>query len=241
MMRRVLASCCVCFLVGWTDSNRSGMVAAQDCDAEGRCDTHERCRVWALEEGECLRERIFMTKTCPVSCAQIIQQAARDKRELPKGECKDLHEHWCVIGNCEKRLNRAAVDVALALCVCACVFSCCDNIISQSLSCIFCETVKTRRIRAKELTFHLALAPFSRLCFAFIMLRTARTGPTWENAKKMQRWLNSVQNRAKPARATTRTTTMGARTTMRTVECGLKQANATRILVCYFHFVAIFC
>ena len=26
--------------------------AAQECTKDGRCDTHERCSVWANEEGE---------------------------------------------------------------------------------------------------------------------------------------------------------------------------------------------
>ena len=28
------------------------VAVAQECTQEGRCDTHERCRVWANDEGE---------------------------------------------------------------------------------------------------------------------------------------------------------------------------------------------
>lgn len=70
---------------------------AQECAANGECDTHERCAVWK-EEGECLRNIAYMKEFCPVTClnAELTQT---------DGECKDLHPRcylWEELGECEE-------------------------------------------------------------------------------------------------------------------------------------------
>lgn len=76
-------------------SLRIDISVAQECTPDGRCDTHERCSAWR-EEGECIRNKVYMMKTCPASCAQ------QDTKEETTG-CVDQHVHcpeWAELGEC---------------------------------------------------------------------------------------------------------------------------------------------
>lgn len=79
-----------CFLVSFLT------VKAQECSADGKlCDKHERCPVWK-EEGECLRNDVYMKEECPASCAGTIKKT---------NKCEDLHprcEVWAGLGECSK-------------------------------------------------------------------------------------------------------------------------------------------
>jgi hypothetical protein len=68
---------------------------AQECTADGLCDTHERCPVWK-NEGECVRNRSYMDEHCPAQCVG-------NNVVLKKGECDDIHERcsvWAAAGDC---------------------------------------------------------------------------------------------------------------------------------------------
>jgi len=75
-------------------------VLSQACDDKGHCDTHERCQTW-VDEGECLRNKAYMAKHCPVACKGVAQKV------LSAGsgtECKDLHPRcsiWQKLGECK--------------------------------------------------------------------------------------------------------------------------------------------
>jgi prolyl 4-hydroxylase len=60
---------------------------AQECTADGRCDTHERCPVWR-EEGECHKTADYMHQYCPASCGT----AAVDAILAPNGDDIDNAE-----------------------------------------------------------------------------------------------------------------------------------------------------
>ena len=73
----------------------SGLTSAQECAANGECDTHERCSAWK-EEGECLRNAEYMKEFCPASCINVERST--------NGECKDLHPRcslWADLGECD--------------------------------------------------------------------------------------------------------------------------------------------
>jgi hypothetical protein len=73
----------------------SRFTSAQECAANGKCDTHERCSVWK-EEGECLRNAEYMKEFCPASCMNVERST--------NGECKNLHPRcslWADLGECE--------------------------------------------------------------------------------------------------------------------------------------------
>lgn len=73
----------------------SRLASAQECAANGQCDTHERCSAWK-EEGECLRNAEYMKEFCPASCMDVERST--------NGECKDLHPRcslWADLGECE--------------------------------------------------------------------------------------------------------------------------------------------
>jgi hypothetical protein len=73
----------------------SELAFAQDCTADGLCDTHERCPVWK-NEGECVRNRSYMDEHCPAQCIG-------NNVVLTKNECDDLHERcsvWAAAGEC---------------------------------------------------------------------------------------------------------------------------------------------
>ena len=80
----------------------SGLVAliasAQECDpTTGVCDMHERCSAWK-DEGECLRNRAYMQKHCPVSCSEEATATSMIH------ECIDQHDRckvWARLGECE--------------------------------------------------------------------------------------------------------------------------------------------
>jgi ShK domain-like len=88
---------------------------AQECGADGVCDTHERCSVWK-EEGECTRSRAYMDKHCPVSCRDAAKEEPRkttattkpnsannNKSSQLEHECKDVHTRcpvWAELGEC---------------------------------------------------------------------------------------------------------------------------------------------
>lgn len=72
---------------------RLQFTAAQECAADGACDTHERCTVWK-QEGECYRNAEYMAEHCPVSC--------RNETQTVTG-CADIHPRcpvWEKIGEC---------------------------------------------------------------------------------------------------------------------------------------------
>jgi hypothetical protein len=74
----------------------SRLTSAQECAANGACDTHERCSAWK-EEGECLRNAAYMKEFCPASCIDV-------ERSNKNGECRDLHPRcslWADLGECE--------------------------------------------------------------------------------------------------------------------------------------------
>jgi prolyl 4-hydroxylase len=94
------------------------LVEAQECDATtGVCDKHERCPVWR-DEGECLRNKAYMNKHCPISCslpaeAYFIQPTseAGDGGDDDDDACKDLHPNchiWAELGECKD--NAAAMN-----------------------------------------------------------------------------------------------------------------------------------
>lgn len=71
----------------------------QACDAHtGKCDTHERCPVWA-DEGECEIQdsASYMLKHCPGSCAE--------RKQAKKSNCEDkLPDRcpvWADLGECD--------------------------------------------------------------------------------------------------------------------------------------------
>jgi hypothetical protein len=73
----------------------SRLTSAQECAANGQCDTHDRCSVWK-EEGECLRNEAYMEEFCPASCKGVERST--------KGVCKDLHPRcsvWADLGECD--------------------------------------------------------------------------------------------------------------------------------------------
>lgn len=69
------------------------VILAQECAADGACDTHERCSVWR-QEGECYRNADYMAEHCPVSCRNVTQTVSG---------CADIHPRcpiWAKIGEC---------------------------------------------------------------------------------------------------------------------------------------------
>ena len=85
----------LCLLLGCV---MQGPVLAQECTADGRCDTHERCPVWK-EEGQCLKNSSYMREHCPASCADY------QKPKTRRGECKDYHVRcpiWAEVGECDE-------------------------------------------------------------------------------------------------------------------------------------------
>lgn len=76
----------------------AGHVLCQDCAADGTCDTHERCSVWK-EEGECIRNKKYMAKHCPVSCAE---DSLTLKSIRSQADCEDAHPRcpvWAKLGD----------------------------------------------------------------------------------------------------------------------------------------------
>jgi len=79
-------------------STTAHVSVAQECDANGRCDNHERCPVWK-EEGECYRSRSYMMKECFVSCSSALNDFKKRS-----DACLDIHEgcaDWAQRGECE--------------------------------------------------------------------------------------------------------------------------------------------
>ena len=78
----------------------------QECDPEtGVCDKHERCSAWK-EEGECVQNRAYMLKHCPVACGGNVNDHRRgpDDEEEDDDDCQDEHERcsvWAGLGECE--------------------------------------------------------------------------------------------------------------------------------------------
>ena len=84
-------------------------VQAQECSTDGKCDAHERCRVWK-DEGECIRNQNYMSKYCPVSCVgvDVTSQTV---------ECKDIHPRcavWAQLGEC--KVNREMLKYCAKSC-----------------------------------------------------------------------------------------------------------------------------
>ena len=78
-------------------------VNGQACSADGtKCDSHERCPHWK-EQGECVRERDYMTKYCPVSCTEVSLNV-EEERNL-RENCEDALIRcpiWAELGECDK-------------------------------------------------------------------------------------------------------------------------------------------
>jgi hypothetical protein len=70
---------------------------AQECTADGKCDTHERCPVWR-DQGECVQEKAYMNKYCPASCAHPMTLSDDNNSQVPL-ECKDYLERCPVFAN----------------------------------------------------------------------------------------------------------------------------------------------
>lgn len=82
-------------------------VLGQACDAKtGKCDTHQRCPVWA-DEGECNASRSYMLEHCPGSCAEKDMTKKKEKRRAQlqaEVACEDKHDRcsvWASVGECE--------------------------------------------------------------------------------------------------------------------------------------------
>ena len=83
-------------------TGRDRLCWAQECDSAGRCDTHERCPVWK-EEGECIRNREYMDKYCPVSCSDAPSKNEIARQASSTKGCKDIHARcpvWADLGEC---------------------------------------------------------------------------------------------------------------------------------------------
>ena len=117
----------------FNDGGPVAVVEAQEqsCDARtGRCDTHERCPIWAVE-GECRDSRRYMMEHCPGSCAAISQQATsngtpsrssgnsnKNNKEPP---CVDKLERcalWADLGECEENPEHMHKNCPLSCNVC---------------------------------------------------------------------------------------------------------------------------
>lgn len=71
-------------------------ISGQECAADGSCDLHERCPAWKAD-GECVRNKDYMKKHCPVSCES-------ERLESSQEECADLHPRcsvWADLGECD--------------------------------------------------------------------------------------------------------------------------------------------
>ena len=79
-------------------------VNGQACSTDGsRCDSHERCPHWK-EQGECIRERDYMTRYCPVSCAEESLDVAGEEGKVVQEDCEDSHIRcpiWAELGECD--------------------------------------------------------------------------------------------------------------------------------------------
>jgi len=91
-------------LLSPSSNNRRAVVVvtAQNCLANGVCDTHERCSVWE-DEGECLLNRAYMLKHCPASCRGGDGASKYKAVQTGKGQCDDAHPRchlWADSGEC---------------------------------------------------------------------------------------------------------------------------------------------
>ena len=91
----------------WLLLLRAVSVHGQACDSRtGKCDTHERCPVWA-DEGECLSSTKYMLRYCPGSCGNLAQQRMKER------EMQNVHDQPLT---CEDKLERCSVYAELGEC-----------------------------------------------------------------------------------------------------------------------------
>ena len=72
-----------------------GLAVAQECAADGTCDTHSRCSAWR-EEGQCYKNKKYMREHCPVACREVDMNSRQR-------ECVDAHPRcavWAELGEC---------------------------------------------------------------------------------------------------------------------------------------------